>query len=155
MIEEIKYCSDGMKKHFNKELAIIKKGDKDFENLDLWYVHFDHDVKVRDYRHITKKYRDSAHGYCNIKVKLNHKNHIVSCNLKNYDSHIILQELDKFDFKIKFTLKGKLIFIDSFQFLNSSVNSLVKNLSKNGFKYLSPEFVNNVLDLVKQRRFYP
>ena len=46
-------------------------------------------------------------------------------------------------------------FIDSFQFLSSSLDSLVKNLSKDDFKYLSQEFHNSVLDLVKQKGFYP
>ena len=32
--------------------------------------------------------------------------------------------------------------------------SLVKYLTKNDFKYLSQELDNNVLDLVKQKRFY-
>ena len=32
MIEESKYCSDVMKKHFNKELVITKKDNEDFEN---------------------------------------------------------------------------------------------------------------------------
>ena len=47
----------------------------------------------------------------------------------------------------------KLSFIDSFQFLSSSLNSLVKNLDKNNFKYLSQEFDNNALDLVNQKGF--
>ena len=46
-------------------------------------------------------------------------------------------------------------FIDSFQFLSSSLDSSVKNLSKDDFKYLSQEFHNSVLDLVKQKGFYP
>ena len=50
---------------------------------------------------------------------------------------------------------NKLSFIDSFQFLNSSLDSLVKHLDKDDFKYLSHEFYNNVLDLVKQKGFYP
>ena len=32
MIEESKYCSGMMKKHFNKELVMTKKGNEDFEN---------------------------------------------------------------------------------------------------------------------------
>ena len=35
------------------------------------------------------------------------------------------------------------------------MDSLVKNLSKYGLKYLSQESDNNVLDLVKQKEFYP
>ena len=76
-----------------------------------------------------------------------------------------MQELDKFNLKISvapnglkkyttFTINNKLGFIDNFQFLRSSVDSLVKNLNKDDFKYLSQEFDNNVLDLVKQKGFY-
>ena len=32
MIEESKYCSDVIKKHFNKELVMTKKDNEDFEN---------------------------------------------------------------------------------------------------------------------------
>ena len=77
-----------------------------------------------------------------------------------------MQELGKFNPKINvipnglekylnFNINNKLSFIDSFQFLSSSLDSLVKNLGKDDFKYLSQEFRNNVLDLVKQKRFYP
>ena len=77
----------------------------------------------------------------------------------------MIQELGKFNLKINvipnglekymsFTINNKLSFIDSFQFLSSSLDSLVKNLNKDDFKYLSQEFDNNVLDLVKQKGFY-
>ena len=56
---------------------------------------------------------------------------------------------------MNFTINNKLNFIDSFQFLSLSLDSLVKNLSKNDFKYLSQKIDNNVLDLVKQIRFFP
>ena len=56
---------------------------------------------------------------------------------------------------MSFTINNKLLFINSFQFVSSSLVSLVKNLDKDDFKYLSHEFENNVLDLVKQRVFYP
>ena len=60
-----------------------------------------------------------------------------------------MQELGKFNLKISvipnglekymsFTINNKLFsFIDSFQFLSSSLNSVVKNLIKDGFMYLS------------------
>ena len=50
---------------------------------------------------------------------------------------------------------NKLVFIDSFYFLSSSSDSLIKNLGKNDFKYLSQESDSNVLDLVKQKRISP
>ena len=77
-----------------------------------------------------------------------------------------MQELDEFNLKINvmqnglenhmgFSINNKLSFIDSFQFLRSSLDSLVKNFSKDDFKYLSQELDNNLLDLVKQKVFYP
>ena len=115
--------------------------------------------------HSTGKYRGSAHRDHNINLKLNHQIRIVFHNVKNYDSHLIMQELDKFNPKIDgipsglkkystITIDKKLIFIDSFQSLSSSLDILVKNLGKDDFKYLSQEFDNNVLDLVKQKGFY-
>ena len=38
------------------------------------------------------------------------------------------------------------------QFMNSSLDSLVKNLSDNNFEYLSEEFSSKFLKLVKQKR---
>ena len=75
-----------------------------------------------------------------------------------------MQEPGKFDLKISIipsvlekymsiTINNNLRFIDSFQFLSSSLDSFVK--SWDGFKYLSQEFDNNILDLVKQKGFYP
>ena len=52
-------------------------------------------------------------------------------------------------------MNNNLRFFDSFQFLTSSLDSLVKNLAKDDFKYLSQVFDNSALDLVKQKGFYP
>ena len=56
---------------------------------------------------------------------------------------------------MSFATNKQLHFIDSFKFLSSSLDSLVEKLSKNNLKYLRQEFYNNVLDLVKQKEFYP
>ena len=61
---------------------------------------------------------------------------------------VIPNGLEKY---MSFTIGNKLIFIDSFQFLSSSLDSLVKSLNTDDLKYLSQEFDNNVLDLVKQK----
>ena len=77
-----------------------------------------------------------------------------------------MQKLGKFNLKINvipnglekymsFSINDQLSFINSFQFLSSSLDSLVKNLNEDYFKCLSQEFDNNVLDLVKRKRFYP
>ena len=54
-----------------------------------------------------------------------------------------------------FTINRNLAFIDSMQFMNSSLDLLVKNLSDNDFKYLSEEFSGEFLKLVKQKGVYP
>ena len=53
-----------------------------------------------------------------------------------------------------FTINRNLVFIDSVQFMNSSLDSLVKNLSDNDFKYLSEEFSSEFLKPVKQKCVY-
>ena len=50
-----------------------------------------------------------------------------------------------------FTINNNLVFIDNMQFRNSSLDSLVTNLSDNDFKYLSQEYSGNFLKLVKQK----
>ena len=71
-----------------------------------------------------------------------------------------MQELVKFNLKINvipnglekymsYSIKNNLSFINNFQFLSSSLDSLIKNLGKDDFKSLSQEFDNNVLHLVK------
>ena len=156
MIEESKYCNDVMRKNFNKELVMPKK---DFESSTKCWIcdndYIDNDVKVRGHCHITGNYTDSAHRDCNINIKVNHKIPVVLHNLKNYDSDLIMQDLGKFNIKMSFSINEKLSFIDSFHILSSSLDSLVKNVNKNYFKYLSKEFDNNVLDLVKQKGSFP
>ena len=49
------------------------------------------------------------------------------------------------------SINNKLSFIDSFQFVSSSLDILFKNLAKDDFKYLSQELDNTVLDLIKQK----
>ena len=48
-----------------------------------------------------------------------------------------------------------LVFIDSMQFMNSSLYKLVKNLSNEDFKYLVEEFGSKTLELLKQKDDYP
>ena len=111
----------------------------------------DNDEKiVRDHCHVTGKFRGAAHQNCNVKFQLTKKVPVIFHNLRGYDSHLIFNELDKFDLKIKvipnglgkymtFFLNKNLVFIDSMQFMNSSLDKLVKNLLGEDFKYLVEE----------------
>ena len=117
------------------------------------------DDKVRDHCHITGKYRGAD-------LKLTKKVPVIFHNLRGYDSHLIIKEISKFDVKVSvipnrlekymaFTINTNLFFIDSMQFMNSSLDSLVKSISDNDFKYLSEEFSGEFLKLVKQKGVYP
>ena len=81
--------------------------------------------------------------------------------MRGYDSHLVFNELHKFDVKINVIpnrlekyiaifLNKNLVFIDSMQFMNSSLDKLVKNLSDKDFKYLVEEFGSENLELLKQ-----
>ena len=87
-------------------------------------------------------------------------------NLRGYDSHLIFRELSKFDVKtdvipnglgkyMAFFLNKNLVFIDSMQFMNSSLEKLVKNLIDYDFKYFTEEFGFENLELLKQKNAYP
>ena len=52
-------------------------------------------------------------------------------------------------------LNKNLVFIDSMQFMNSSLDKLVKHLSDNGFTYLTEEFGSKNLEHLKQKGTYP
>ena len=50
---------------------------------------------------------------------------------------------------MSFIINTNLVFIDSMQFMNSSLDVLVKNLTDNDFKYLSQECNGEQLNLVR------
>ena len=86
--------------------------------------------------------------------------------MRGYDSHLIFNELDKFDIKtdvipnglekyMTFFLNKNFVFMDSMQFINSSLDKLVKNLSDEDFKYLVEKFSSDNLELLKQNGAYP
>ena len=86
--------------------------------------------------------------------------------MRSYDSHLIIKEIGKFDVNVSFipnglekymafTINRNLVYIDSMQFMNCSLDALVKRLSDNDFKYLSEEFSGDLLKLVKQKGVYP
>ena len=64
---------------------------------------------------------------------------------------VIPDRLEKY---MTFFLNKNLVFIDSMQFMNSSLEKLVKNLSDNDFKYFSEEFGSKNLELLKQKSVY-
>ena len=159
-----------MNKHFNKNLIMSEKEKHLFQQSNSCWICKNlidnNEEKVRDYCHVTGKFRGAAHWDCNINFQLTKKVPVIFHNLRGYNSHLIFNELDKFDVKIKvipnglekymaFFLNKNLVFIDSMQFMNSSLDKLVKNLSDEDFKYLVEELGSENLELLKQKDAYP
>ena len=141
------------------------------------------DVRVRDHCHITGKSRGSAHQECNLKLRIKPKNlkiPIIFHNLCGYNSHFIMQQTGKIAKKhaytnkkgakqdlninaisnnmekyMAFMLGNHLTFIDSFQFMSSSLDKLVSNLPKDDPIYTSQVFKGERLNLMSQKRRLP
>ena len=142
----------------------------------------DKDVHVRDHCHITGKFRGSAHQECNLKLRIKPENlkiPVIFHNLHGYDSHFIMQQIgeiankhgytnkkgEKQDLNINaipnnmekymaFLLGNHLTFIDSFQFMSSSLDKLVGNLPKDDLIYTSKAFKGRRLDLISPKGVY-
>ena len=141
------------------------------------------DIRVRDHCHITGEYRGSAHQDCNLKLRINPeeiKIPVIFHNLRGYDSHFIMQEIGaivkKHAYKNKngeekqmninaipnnmekymaFMLGNHLTFIDSFQFMSSSLDKLVSNLPAEALKYTNKKFKGGKFELKTRKGVYP
>ena len=134
--------------------------------------------KVRDHDHLQQghNYRGAAHNACNLNYKPAKFIPVVFHNLRGYDSHIILSGVGKIpgdkiscipnnmEKYISFSI-GSLRFIDSLQFLNASLETLVKNLAQGAvqghevstrFPSLSHQFPDpKQLQLLLGKQIYP
>ena len=143
----------------------------------------DKDVRVRDHCHITGKFRGSAHQECNLKLRVNPeeiKIPVIFHNLRGYDSHLLMQNIGEIAKKhthknskgretemqiqcipnnmekyMAFMLGNHLTFIDSLQFMSSSLDKLVSNLPKDDLKYTSQAFKGRRLGLMTRKGVYP
>ena len=159
-----------MKNYSNKNLIMSAEENKRFELTNICWVCSkligNSDDIVRDHCHISGKYGDAAYWSFIINLKISKKVPVMFHNLKVCDSHVIFKELSKFMCKISvianglekymaFTINKNLVFIDSVQFMNSSLDKLVKILNDEDFKYLGEEFSGEQLKSIKGKGIYP
>ena len=93
-----------MNEHFNKNLIMSEKEEHLFQqSKSCWIckklINND-EQKVWDYCHATGKFRGAAHWDCNVNFQLTKKVPVIFHSLRGYNSHLIFNELDKFDVKI-------------------------------------------------------
>ncbi|XP_073962457.1 uncharacterized protein [Choristoneura fumiferana] len=124
----------------------------------------ENEVYVIDHCHLTGAVRGRAHNSCNVNFKLPRFIPVIFHNLSGYDGHLFIKELSKSKGEIhcipynkekyisfsKRVGKITLRFIDSYRFMPSSLEKLVKNLSKEQFKIL-PNFLPLPCDTVDDR----
>ena len=151
---------------------MTEKDDEDFKNINICRFcekNFESD-KVRDHCRLTGNYRCPPHSKCNINVTQEQSNFIpfVLHHFTNYDCHMFFKKLvDKKNNKVKFDIipktneeyisvtSGCIRFIDSYRFLSSSLDSVVKTLVGNSnktLKILKSEIVDydELLDIVNE-----
>ena len=163
MFGEVKNCQEVIRENFNKPLKMTAKDECNFKKATRCHIcnkkYKESDEKVRDHCHITGKYRGSAHSACNLKLQISAekiKIPVIFHNLRGYDSHFIINELGELinegeDISIDviacntekymaFYIGKHLAFIDSFQFMGSSLEKLAGNLSEERFIYTREYF---------------
>ena len=93
ILKEHQYCKKVMRKHFHKNLIMSEKEEEQLQSSNICSTSEklidDDDEKVRDQFHVTGKFRGAAHWSCNTQL-----------TKKAPDSHLIFDELNKFDTKI-------------------------------------------------------
>ena len=125
-----------------------------------------HKDSVKDHCHITGKYRGAAQNECNLKLRINPKTApilVVFHNLRGYDSHHLMQAISQLQKEIKCVAKnvekyitfsvGGLRFIDSLNFLQGSLDSLVSATPKESLKITST--ISKGSELLYKKDFYP
>ena len=121
---------------------------------------------VKDHCHITGKYRGAAHSQCNLKLRINPKTDqipVVFHNLRGYDAHHLMQAMANLQKEVKCVANNMekyitisvdgLRFIDSLNFLQGSLDSLVKATPKEALKITST--LSNGSDLLYKKGIYP
>ena len=158
------------------EIIILKKpveGDKwkAKEKTDCYFcerplLQKNYRDAVKDHCHITGAYRGAAHNDCNLKLRIKSKTDqipVVFHNLKGYDAHHLMQAMANLQKEVKCVANnmkkyitfsvGGLRFIDSLNFLQGSLDSLVKVTPKSELKITST--ISNGSDLLYKKGIYP
>ena len=130
--------------------------------------------KVWDHCHITGKFRGSAHSDCNLKLKIEPWKipiPVIFHNFRGYDSHLVCESVGKsanarnirviaetFE-RYKSMKVGQLKYIDSMQFMNSSLAKLTENLGDKhpltSRYFKSQGYTDKQISLATRKGIYP
>ena len=167
-----------------KPLRLTRDEQKSFEESTICHIcneTLDKD-KVRDHCHFTGEYRGAAHNKCNLRCRKPRILPVIFHNLQGYDAHLFIKQLAKLEGKLEcipcteekyisfskhikvgeykdisgsvFPINFEIRFIDSFKFLQTSLASLVANLSPDDFHSTKHAFKSNT-SLLTRKGVYP
>jgi len=150
MLEEVKYCNETFESHFDKPMIFTSEDDQKFKSATKYHI-FDHgfiviDSIVRGHDHFFSFSGGQHTKNVTYFFRFTDKIPVIVHNLRGYDSNLRLQQIGKFEKSINiipnnmekylaFFLEKQLKFIDSYQFMNSSLEKLAKNFSLCDMKY--------------------
>ena len=135
----------------NEQMKLSKQDEFDFKNAACCSIcnqdFIEGDIKCRDHDHRTGNYRGATHQKCNINYFCNRFTPVVFHNLRGYDSHFIIKQAhsilkeignpkidaipNSYEKFMSFNI-GSLRFIDSLQFMASSLEKIVEKIYSEG-----------------------
>ena len=89
-----------MEGYLNKNVIMSEEEEHLFEKSNIYWV------CKKFFNNIEEKLRDHCHRKYNANLELTKNVPVIFHNLRSYDSHLIFNELDKFDAKIKVIPNG-------------------------------------------------
>ncbi|CAB4003992.1 Hypothetical predicted protein [Paramuricea clavata] len=97
VIREATRCRSNVNNLFKKKMIISPEQEKEFLNAADCSICGEllGEDRVRDHCHITGHYREAAHNICNLKCRISWKVPVVFHNLRGYESHLIMQEIEE------------------------------------------------------------
>ena len=182
MLKEVNNCKRLLKKIYNDKLETVICNDTKTICYICKNVIME-PTMVIDRDQFTRNILGTTRFKCALKNKMSPdylKIPIIFHNLRGYNSHFLMQNIgdfvknnkmkdkkgkeyemsinvipNNFEKYMAFMVGNHMVFIDSFQFMSSSLDKLVGNLSDDAFKYTREEFENEKFSLMKKKGVYP
>lgn len=160
----------------NTPIIFNENDELNFLNAKRCHIcnHFLFSDRVRDHCHITGSYRGAAHSLCNLQYKRPSFVPIFFHNLSGYDCHLFIKKLGEAPGNVKVIPKTKenyisftkfipidneyfqLRFVDSFKFLDTSLEKLTTTMQKSDFLHLRKYFCNDKeFNLLTRKGVFP
>ncbi|XP_037823480.1 uncharacterized protein LOC119611843 [Lucilia sericata] len=157
LVSDAKFLNDNYLKNIIPMAPLTEEENLDFYSNNICHIcskNILNEEKVRDHCHLSGKYRGPAHNTCNINYKLPSFIPVIFHNFSAYDCHLFVKELNNIDdgpiniiplnkelyISLSKTINSdngrniEIRFLDSYRFMTSNLDNLVKNLTQDELK---------------------